>query len=74
MKNTLHLALTAVLLFFLNACSFNEVKPWEKANLASAVMKRDDNAHLQAVKQHAYISKEGTQGGFTTGAGGCGCN
>ena len=55
------------------ASTFDTTKAWEKQHLASPLMQRSTE-QVTAVKQHTYISKESTQGGFTTGAGGCGCN
>ena len=60
---------------FLSGCSaVPEVQAWEREHFANPVMQRNSKPHQEALKQHTYVSKEGTQGGFSTGAGGCGCN
>lgn len=37
-------------------------------------MTRDAGAHDVALEQHTHLSKESAQGGYSIGAGGCGCN
>ena len=56
------------------ACSMLKIESWERGYLANPVMVRDTNAHHTALEQHTDRSKEGTQGGYGIGAGGCGCN
>lgn len=55
-------------------CTFEKVKPWERGRLANPVMVRDANPAQATLEQHTYSSKESTAGGYSTGAGGCGCN
>lgn len=62
------------LVFQLVGCTITKVSPWQRGNLAKRVMVRDGSAAQAALEQHAYSSKEGTAGGYGTGAGGCGCN
>lgn len=57
-----------------SGCSSMQVAAWEKGNLAKPVMVRDTNAHHAGLEQHTYMSKEATEGGYSLGAGGCGCN
>ena len=63
-----------LLLIQLSACGSVEVAAWQKGNLAKPVMQRESSASHSAVILHTSTSKEGTQGGFGIGAGGCGCN
>ncbi len=65
--------ISTVLLISLAGCSTTKVMPWERGNLAKRVMVRDGGQHA-ALEQHAYSSKETTAGGYSVGAGGCGCN
>ena len=59
----------------LAACSsISTVESWEKGNLASPVMVRESSTHHASLEQHTYLSKEAAQGGYSIGAGGCGCN
>ena len=62
--------------FFLNlvGCAHETVKPWQRGRLANPVMIRDANPAQATLEQHTYSSKEATAGGYSTGAGGCGCN
>ncbi len=57
-----------------SACSSMSVAAWEKGNLAKPVMVRDTSAQHAGLEQHTYMSKEATEGGYSLGAGGCGCN
>jgi len=58
-------------IIFLPACS---VKPWERGNLAKQKMAINPNPGLNALRDHAFTSKEASQGGFGSSGGGCGCN
>ncbi len=58
----------------LNACSSVGVKPWERGNLAKTSMVFGSDSMIEASNDHIYFSKEGTSGGRSFGAGGCGCN
>lgn len=57
-----------------SGCSYQKVQAWERGNLANPVMLRDSNASQAILEQHTYSAKESTAGGYSTGAGGCGCN
>lgn len=57
-----------------SGCSSIRVNPWERGNLAKAVMVRDGGGQHSALELHAYGSKESTLGGYHVGGGGCGCN
>ena len=64
------------ILFFFNGCSFlQEVKPWEKGNLAKPIM-QEGGLHPDITKfeSHIYFSKEASSGGSGVAGGGCGCN
>lgn len=58
----------------LAGCTFEKVRPWERGRLANPVMVRDANPAQALLEQHTYSSKETTAGGYSAGAGGCGCN
>lgn len=58
----------------LSGCTFEKVRPWERGRLANPVMIRDANPAQAVLEQHTYSSKETTAGGYSAGAGGCGCN
>ena len=58
----------------LGACSSAGVKPWERGNLAKSSMIFGSESMIDATDDHIYFSKEGTSGGRSFGAGGCGCN
>ena len=70
--------LTLIVMTFLilttSGCSYQKVQAWERGNLANPVMLRDSNASQAILEQHTYSAKESTAGGYSTGAGGCGCN
>ncbi|MBV1920479.1 MAG: DUF4266 domain-containing protein [Pseudomonadales bacterium] len=57
-----------------SGCSYQKVQAWERGNLANPVMLRDANSSQAILEQHTYSAKESTAGGYSTGAGGCGCN
>lgn len=50
------------------------VKPYERGNLANALMDNGRDPLLLAMTQHAYFSREAASGGGGVGGGGCGCN
>lgn len=56
----------------LSGCS--TVKPWERGTLAEPGMTFGSDPHIDAIEDHVYFSKEGTSGGRSFSAGGCGCN
>ncbi len=60
-------------LLLLTACE--TVQPWERGNLAKAVMAADPSPMHSSSLQHNYSSREaaGQASGGATG-GGCGCN
>ena len=65
----------AVLAFSLTACGgIQQVKPWEKGNLAKPEMTFEGDPLDKAYVEHTYFSKEGASGGGGVGGGGCGCN
>jgi hypothetical protein len=54
--------------------SLVRVKPYERGNLANALMDNGRDPLLLAMTQHAYFSREAAFGGGGVGGGGCGCN
>ena len=50
------------------------VKPYERANLATEVMKFDRNPVSDAYFNHVYEAREGARGASGSSGGGCGCN
>jgi hypothetical protein len=64
----------SLLTLILGGCSAPNVKPWERGNLAKPAMTFGSDSMIDAVDDHVYFSKEGTSGGRSFGAGGCGCN
>ncbi|MEE4185392.1 MAG: DUF4266 domain-containing protein [Gammaproteobacteria bacterium] len=50
------------------------VKPYERANLASEVMKLDRNPVSGSYMNHVHESREGARGASGSSGGGCGCN
>lgn len=71
---SLLLSLIAAVLVLETGCTIEKVKPWQRGRLANPVMVRDANPSQSTLEQHTYASKESTSGGYSTGAGGCGCN
>lgn len=63
-----------VSLFFLNACSSLGVKPWERDLLSKSEMQFGIHSLEDGFDDHTYFSKEGSSGGRSFSAGGCGCN
>lgn len=77
MPHVLTLSIITVTLFSLSSisgCTYQKVNVWQRGHLANPVMVRDASGAQAALEQHAYSAKEATAGGYTTGAGGCGCN
>ncbi len=66
-----HKSIILLMACVLSACS---VKPWERGNLAKNIMAINPNPGLNALRDHAFVSKEASQGGFSGVGGGCGCN
>jgi Domain of unknown function (DUF4266) len=58
----------------LAGCATSEVKPWERARLARWDMRWDPDPAQALLSQHAYFSKEGSNGSIGAAGGGCGCN
>jgi hypothetical protein len=59
----------------LGGCAgFAPPKPWEKGDLARPSMQFDADVLAAKTTQHIYTSKEGANGGYGVGGGGCGCN
>ncbi len=50
------------------------VKPYERANLATEIMKFDRNPVSDAYMNHVYEAREGARGASGSAGGGCGCN
>ena len=50
------------------------VKPYERANLATEVMKFDRDPVSTAYLNHVYEAREGARGASGSSGGGCGCN
>ncbi len=50
------------------------VQPYERGNLARAVMADDLDPLHKAMTEHGYFSREASSGGGGVGGGGCGCN
>jgi hypothetical protein len=64
-----------LLMVFLGAgCGRYAVRPDEKEFLADRIMQPDFDAQETAADQHALSNREGSEGGFGAGGGGCGCN
>ncbi|NOQ76776.1 MAG: DUF4266 domain-containing protein [Methylococcaceae bacterium] len=78
MKSLLFLTQKIVVLaicMFMTACSaIQDVKPWEKGNLAKKEMTFEGDILDNAYVEHTYFSKEAASGGGGIGGGGCGCN
>lgn len=55
-----------------SACT--NVEPWDREYLALDHMAIDPYPGDVRALEHANFSREGTSGGFDSGAGGCGCN
>lgn len=54
--------------------SLERVKPWDRGELASDLMRTDLNPMEERDMEKVYFSREGSAGGFGSGGGGCGCN
>ena len=61
------------LLFLCSSCA--TVKPWQKEILAKPEMSLEPSSVLvHNFKQEEYASREASQGGYSVGGGGCGCD
>jgi len=58
----------------LTACAGGHVKPWERDLLSKSEMQFGVRALEDGFDDHVYFSKEGSSGGRSFSAGGCGCN
>ena len=58
----------------LGCAPLQDVKPWEKGNLARRDMVFDGDRLEAGFAEHTYFSKEAAAGGNSVGGGGCGCN
>jgi len=64
-------------IFVLCGCSaqIENVKPWEKGELAKETMTQSGgNKLFSNFQNHIYFSKEASKGGSGVAGGGCGCN
>jgi len=61
-----------VVLTCASACS--SVNPWERGILAKPEMAWEPDPLMGQLQEHVYFSKEGSNGGYGAGGGGCGCN
>ena len=68
------LIISALLAIGISGCSSMGVEPWERGNLARDEMTFGSESVIDAMDDHIYFSKEGSKGGRSFGAGGCGCN
>jgi hypothetical protein len=73
------LILTAVVLAGLAGAGCTQanlvrVKPWERAELADALMNPARDPVATGNAEHVYFSREAATGGRGVGGSGCGCN
>lgn len=62
-------------LILFSGCSVQPwVKPYERQNLADAVMKFDRDPASSKYLHHVYESREAMRGAEGSSGGGCGCN
>lgn len=66
--------LVGLLLGLITGCSTAAVKPWERDQLSKSEMQFGAHPLEEAFDDHIYFSKEGSSGGRSFSAGGCGCN
>ena len=77
MKRTLLyavLSLSLVSLLGASGCGRYAVRPDEKEFLADRIMQPGYDSEDSSVEQHTLSNREGAQGGYGAGGGGCGCN
>ena len=74
MKQILLAAVIAAASLGMTACGRYAVRPDEKEFLADRIMQPDYDSADTAVEQHTLSNREGAQGGYGAGGGGCGCN
>lgn len=58
----------------LSACVAQEVKPWQRGDLARPEMAFNTGLMERAQRQHTFVSKEAASGDGALAGGGCGCN
>ena len=61
-------------LLFSTGCTSMGVKPWEKEVLSKKEMQFGTYVLESGFEDHTFFSKEGSSGGRSFSAGGCGCN
>lgn len=66
--------LLITLLALLCAGCVQEVKPWQKGDLARSHMSVEPDAIQRAIREQIAKSKESSSGGYSVVGGGCGCN
>ena len=69
MKNVFYIILISLIA---SACT--TVNPWERGTLAKQEMAWEPDPLMGQLQEHVYFSKEGSNGGYGAGGGGCGCN
>ncbi|MGI1679614.1 MAG: DUF4266 domain-containing protein [Cellvibrionaceae bacterium] len=75
MKTLKTFAILSISLMILSGCSVKPwVKPYERQNLADAVMKFDRDPASSKYLHHVYESREAMRGAEGSSGGGCGCN
>lgn len=55
-------------------CGCQNVKPWQRGDLADYTMRGDRDPIGEAQSDHIFFSREMASGGKGVGGGGCGCN
>ncbi|MCA9609909.1 MAG: DUF4266 domain-containing protein [Myxococcales bacterium] len=71
---TIAVSLTLVLAGGAVTAGCATTQPWERETLAKPIMAPDPDADRDALRAHLLGLREGAQGGFGAGGGGCGCN
>lgn len=66
--------LLAAFMMGLSGCASLGVKPWEREILSQPEMQFGNRPLEMSFEDHTYFSKEGSSGGRSFSAGGCGCN
>lgn len=66
--------LLVVSALLLVACAPQQVKPWQRGDLARPEMAWDPTLMEMSQRQHTYTSKEAASGSGSLAGGGCGCN
>jgi hypothetical protein len=51
-----------------------QIKPWQRKELARADMQLVPEPSQEFIDEHIYFSKEAASGGKGVAGGGCGCN